>query len=77
MHLVALKNAGFNVVSIANNHMFDYQGVALQDTMANLQKAGIDYVGAGNNETEAFSLKIKEIQVTETIKEGKSVYKTK
>lgn len=59
---LALKNAGFDVVSIANNHMFDYQAVALGDTMVNLQKAGIDYVGAGNNETEAFSLKIKEIQ---------------
>ena len=59
---LALRNAGFDVVSIANNHMLDYQAVALQDTMVNLQKAGIDYVGAGNNETEAFSLKIKEIQ---------------
>lgn len=58
----ALKNAGFDILSIANNHMFDYQAVALQDTMINLQKAGIDYVGAGNTETEAFSLKIKEIQ---------------
>lgn len=59
---LALKQTGFDVVSIANNHMFDYQPIALQDTMANLQKQGIDYVGAGNNETEAFSLKIKEIQ---------------
>jgi len=59
---LALKNAGFDVLSIANNHMLDYQAIALGDTMANLQKAGIDYVGAGNNETEAFSLKIKEIQ---------------
>ncbi len=61
---LALKNVGFDVVSIANNHMFDYQAVALGDTMINLQKAGIDFVGAGNNETEAFSLKIKEIQGT-------------
>ncbi len=61
---LALKNAGFDVVSIANNHMFDYQAIALQDTMINLQKAGIDYVGAGLNEEEAFGLKIKEIQGT-------------
>jgi len=59
---LALKNAGFDILSIANNHMLDYQAVALQDTMANLQKASIDYVGAGLNEDEAFSLKIKEIQ---------------
>ncbi|MFH0739852.1 MAG: CapA family protein [bacterium] len=61
---LALKNAGFDILSIANNHMFDYQAVALADTMANLQKAGIDYVGAGLNEQEAFSLRIKEIQGT-------------
>ncbi len=59
---LALKNAGFDIVSIANNHMLDYQGVALQDTMLNLAGNGIDYVGAGKNESEAFSLKIKEIQ---------------
>jgi len=58
----ALKSAGFDVVSLANNHMLDYQAIALQDTMANLQQAGIDYVGAGFNEQEAFGLKIKEIQ---------------
>ncbi len=58
----ALKSAGFDVVSLANNHMLDYQAVALEDTMNSLQTAGIDYVGAGFNETEAFGLKIKEIQ---------------
>ncbi|MDD5433209.1 MAG: CapA family protein [Candidatus Pacebacteria bacterium] len=59
---LALKNVGFDVLSIANNHMFDYQPIALQDTMVRLQEAGIDYVGAGLNEQEAFGLKIKEIQ---------------
>ena len=59
---MALRQAGFDVLSLANNHMLDYQAIALQDTMANLQQAGIDYVGAGFNEQEAFSLKIKEVQ---------------
>ncbi len=59
---LALKEVGFDVVSLANNHMLDYQAVALEDTMDNLQTAGIDYVGAGFNETEAFGLKVKEIQ---------------
>lgn len=59
---LALKNAGFDVLSIANNHMLDYQAIALGDTMANLSQAGIDYIGAGNSEAEAFGLKIKEIQ---------------
>lgn len=59
---LALKNAGFDILSIANNHMLDYQATALKDTMLNLKEAGIDFVGAGNDETEAFGLKIKEIQ---------------
>ncbi len=61
---LALKKTGFDVLSLANNHMLDYQAIALQDTMVNLQKAGIDFVGAGNNTAEAFSLKIKEVQGT-------------
>ena len=59
---LALKEAGFNFLSIANNHMLDYQAVALGDTMTNLSQAGIDYVGAGFNKEEAFGLKTKEIQ---------------
>ncbi len=56
-----LKFAGFNILSLANNHMLDYTREALEDTMERLKDAKIDYVGAGFNEEEAFSLKIKEI----------------
>lgn len=54
-----LKYAGFDVLSLANNHMLDYQNVALEDTMTALSGAGIDYVGAGFNERGAFSMKKK------------------
>lgn len=53
--------AGFDILSVANNHMFDYSRVAMEDTFSRLKKAEIDYVGAGFNETEAYSPKIIEV----------------
>jgi len=59
-----LLYAGFDILSLANNHMLDYQRIALEDTMDILEKNNIDYIGAGFNKEEAFSLKIKEIKGT-------------
>ncbi len=56
--------AGFDILSVANNHIFDYSRVAMEDTFSRLKKAGIDYVGAGLNEIEAYLPKIKEINST-------------
>ena len=56
--------AGFDILSLANNHMFDYQSIALEDTMNILKENDMDYIGAGFNKEEAFSLKIKEIKNT-------------
>ena len=56
--------AGFDILSLANNHMFDYQRIALEDTMSVLKENGIDYIGAGFNKNEASSLKIKKVQDT-------------
>lgn len=58
----ALAYAGFDVLSLANNHMLDYQRVALEDTMTVLKQNGIDYVGAGFDRTEAFSAKIGQVK---------------
>jgi len=55
---------GLDILSLANNHMFDYQNVALENTMKILKENNIDYIGAGFNKEEAFSLKIKEIKNT-------------
>ena len=62
-----LTFAGFDVISLANNHVFDYGREALEDTFLRLKTAGIDYVGAGFNEGEAYGEStpvIKEIEGT-------------
>ena len=56
----SLDYAGFDILSLANNHMLDYTRAALEDTMNRLEQEKIDYVGAGL-EKAAFSLKIKEV----------------
>jgi poly-gamma-glutamate capsule biosynthesis protein CapA/YwtB (metallophosphatase superfamily) len=43
----ALKNAGFNVVTLANNHTLDYSADGLAQTIETLDAAGIQHVGAG------------------------------
>ncbi|RXZ82334.1 CapA family protein [Paenibacillaceae bacterium] len=53
--LPALKNAGFDVVSLANNHTLDQGVEGLLDTMKYLDETGIPHVGGGNNDTEAFA----------------------
>jgi gamma-polyglutamate biosynthesis protein CapA len=57
-----LTYAGFDVLSLANNHALDYGRVALEDTMKILKENGIEYVGAGFNDKEVFSVKIKKIK---------------
>ena len=48
-----LKAAGFNAVSIANNHIMDFGPGGLQDTITELEKRGIGYAGAGLNPLDA------------------------
>ena len=54
--------AGFDILSEANNHVFDYGREAMEDTFLILKSSGIDYVGAGFNEKEAYSPIIKEVR---------------
>ena len=49
MSLDFLKKAGFNLVTLANNHILDYGKVGLQDTIQHLQSRDIAYVGAEMN----------------------------
>jgi poly-gamma-glutamate synthesis protein (capsule biosynthesis protein) len=49
----ALTGAGFNVLSLANNHALDYGSEGLLDTLATLERAGIAGVGAGRSAEEA------------------------
>jgi poly-gamma-glutamate synthesis protein (capsule biosynthesis protein) len=62
--LEGLVYAGFNVLSLANNHALDYGPEALKDSLQRLEKENISYVGAGSNEEEAFSPVIKKVNKT-------------
>lgn len=44
---------GVDIVSLANNHAYDFGENALLDTFTTLENAGIPYVGAGRNIEEA------------------------
>ncbi len=51
--LEGVKVAGFRVLSVANNHIDDWDRPALVDTLARLRAAGILPVGAGADDLEA------------------------
>ena len=44
---------GFNLTSLANNHMNDWSHHAIEESMKQLDEAGIVYAGAGMNLTAA------------------------
>ena len=48
-----VASAGFDVVSLANNHTLDYHHEGMFETMRLLDQVGIDWVGAGENIQEA------------------------
>lgn len=49
----ALRNAGFNVVSLANNHAMDQGAEGLEHTIDALDRVGIKHAGGGMNLAEA------------------------
>ena len=53
-----IAQAGFNLVSLANNHIFDYGDKALKSTLLALSECGVDYVGAGIDFESAYREKI-------------------
>lgn len=53
--LPALVSAGFDVLSVANNHSGDWTISAFTDTVSRLREVGIGAVGGGMNRTEAES----------------------
>ncbi len=50
----ALKAAGVDVVSMANNHGMDYMQSGLDDSLAAVKKSKFPVVGIGRNATEAY-----------------------
>lgn len=55
--LSGLKNAGFDMVSVANNHSMDFLQKGFLDTLTHLDTAGLLYVGGGLNAQEAYRAK--------------------
>ncbi|MBQ6843495.1 MAG: CapA family protein [Agathobacter sp.] len=51
--VAVLQEMGVDVVTLANNHVYDYGKQAFLDTMSTLNDAGIAYFGAGKNIDEA------------------------
>ena len=50
----ALRDAGFDVLSLANNHLGDYGPVALADTVRLLRERRLQTFGAGRTVREAW-----------------------
>ncbi len=62
----SLKYAGFNLVSMANNHALDYGLVSLKETRTRLKKHDIAFTGAGADKSEAYKpalIKIGDLDV--------------
>lgn len=53
-----LRDSGFDVFSVANNHIFNWGQVAFTDTLQSLAEAGLTYVGGGFGGSEAYSAQI-------------------
>ncbi len=58
----ALSYAGFNLVTLANNHIMDFGKQGLSDTFSSLRSEEIEYIGAGKNLDEAKQPIFKEIK---------------
>ncbi|HBC94428.1 MAG TPA: hypothetical protein DCZ10_16390 [Pelotomaculum sp.] len=57
-----LLNGGIDIVNLANNHVWDYGTIGLQDTIAYLDTAGIEHVGAGESIDAAAAPAIIEVK---------------
>ena len=56
----ALAAAGIDLVTLGNNHSADFGQAALADTIERLEKAGVQVVGAGLNDEDAWTAAIVE-----------------
>ncbi len=60
--LVALRDAGFDIVSFANNHVGDWSVAAFNESLVHLRENNILYSGAGENYTDATTPSIIEVR---------------
>jgi hypothetical protein len=61
-YLQVLQNGGVDIVNLANNHVWDYGQVGVEDTIGYLDEAGIRHIGAGVTEKEAKKPAILEVK---------------
>ena len=59
-----LKLAGFNVLSIANNHIMNFGRSGLESTIKNLDENNISHIGAGIGKEEIYKPVIRDIKGT-------------
>jgi len=59
---ISLANAGIDIVSVANNHMWDYGKARLQETLDNLRAQEVLYVGASMDGNKRFDPQILEVR---------------
>ncbi|MBD5356205.1 MAG: hypothetical protein HDR88_04260 [Bacteroides sp.] len=55
-----LKQNGFNLVTLANNHFMDYGNESAEYALHCLNEIGLEYIGAGRDTTEVQKVKIIE-----------------
>jgi poly-gamma-glutamate synthesis protein (capsule biosynthesis protein) len=53
--LTALKDAGIDVATMANNHAADYGSAGLNDTLAAIKSSGFPVIGVGADAAQAFA----------------------
>ncbi len=61
-YITAFQDMGIDIVTLANNHTMDFGLTALEDSFDTLNGAGIDYVGAGSNLSDARKIHYSENQ---------------
>ncbi len=59
-HAAGLKESGFDILHLANNHILDYGPEGLFDTITTLDSLALTHVGAGENIAAAFAPAILE-----------------
>lgn len=57
-----LAAAGFDIVSLANNHAWDYQRRGFEETLANLERVGIAYTGVSREPGKPYAPTIVKVK---------------
>lgn len=60
----AVKDAGIDLVSLANNHVLDYGRAGLTDTLAAADAAGVPHIGAGKDVKAALAPVVADLNGT-------------